>query len=138
MTYLVQLSPFELLAITAILFAAGTTKGIIGIGLPIVAVPLLSMVVPLPTAVAAPAIPLLVTNLSQAATGDPIPVVLKGLWPILAGTFAGIVAGVYLLTGLSPDLLKPVVGVALIGVAALMLLAPKLVCPDHVAPFAGP
>jgi hypothetical protein len=37
--------------VTAILFIAGMTKGVLGIGLPIVAVPLLATVVPLPVAV---------------------------------------------------------------------------------------
>ncbi len=42
------------------------------------------------------------------------------------------------LTGLSPEILKPVVGTVLIAVAALMLLAPKVNCPDRFAPLAGP
>jgi uncharacterized membrane protein YfcA len=138
MTNLLDLPLLGIMIVAAILFAAGMTKGVIGIGLPIVAVPLLSMVVTLPTAVAIVAIPLLLTNLSQAYRGEPIPLVLKGLWPILAGTAAGLIGGVYLLTSLSPDILKPVVGIALIAVAALMLLAPSLKCPDRFAPVAGP
>jgi len=137
-TYLIDLPLFGIMLLAGILFAAGMTKGVIGIGLPIVAVPLLSLVVPLPTAVAIVAIPLLLTNLAQAYAGDPIPVALKALWPVLAGTAAGLIGGVYLLTSLSPDILKAVVGTALIGVAALMLLAPKLNCPDRLAPVAGP
>src|SRR6266700_842927 len=122
----------------AILFAAGMTKGVIGIGLPIVAVPLLSLVVPLPSAVAIVAIPLILTNLAQAYAGDPIAVALKALWPVLAGTAVGLIVGVQLLTGLSPEILKPVVGTVLFAVAVLMLLAPKVNCPDRFAPMAGP
>src|SRR4051794_4113872 len=106
MATLIDVPLFGIIIVAAILFAASMTKGIIGVGLPIVVVPLLSMVVPLPTAVAIVAIPLVLTNLAQAYAGDPVPVALKALWPILAGTAAGLIAGVYLLTSFSPDNLK--------------------------------
>jgi uncharacterized membrane protein YfcA len=138
MTTLTDLPLFWVTILAAILFAAGMTKGVIGIGLPIVAVPLLSLIVPLPTAVGMVAIPLILTNLVQACTGGPIPTALKALWPVLAGTMVGLIVGVELLTGLSPEILKPVVGAVLIAVAALMLLAPKLHCHDRVAPVAAP
>jgi uncharacterized protein len=138
MTNLIHLPLAGIMVVIAILFAAGMTKGVIGIGLPIVAVPLLSMIVTVPNAVAIVAIPLLLTNLSQACRGEAIPLVLKGLWPILGGTAAGLIGGVYLLTSLSPTVLKPVVGIALIAVAALMLVAPKVKCPDRFAPVVGP
>jgi uncharacterized protein len=138
MTGLTDLSPFVLLVVTAILFAAGITKGMIGIGLPTVAIPLLSLVMPLPTAVAALAIPVFVTNLTQAFGAERLGVVFRVLWPILAGTAGGIVVGVHLLTSLSPDTLKPLIGAVLIGIAVLMLLAPKLHCPDRFATVASP
>ena len=135
---LIHLPLAGIIAVVAILFAAGMTKGVIGIGLPIVAVPLLSTVVPVQTAVAVLAMPLLLTNLSQACRGESITLVLKGLWPVLGGTAVGLIGGVHLLTSLSPGALNPVVGIALIAVAALMLLAPKIKCPDRFAPVAGP
>ena len=138
MTGLIDLSPFGLIVIAAILFVAGTTKGMIGIGLPTVAIPLLSIVLPLPTAVAALAIPVLITNLAQAFGADRIGAAFRVLWPTLAGTAGGIMIGVRLLTCLSPDILKPVIGVALIGVATLMFLAPRLHCPDRFATIASP
>src|SRR5262249_56039317 len=88
MTGLIDLSPFGLIVIAAILFVAGTTKGMIGIGLPTVAIPLLSIVLPLPTAVAALAIPVLITNLAQAFGADRIGAAFRVLWPILAGPAA--------------------------------------------------
>jgi uncharacterized membrane protein YfcA len=138
MTGLIGLSPFALVVIAAVLFAAGITKGVIGIGLPTVAIPLLSIVMPLPTAVAALAIPVLITNLTQASGTDRLGTVFRVLWPLLAGTAGGIVIGVHLLTHLGPDTLKPVIGVVLIGVALSMLLAPRLHCPDRFATIASP
>jgi uncharacterized membrane protein YfcA len=138
MTGLVDLSPFGLIVVAAILFAAGMTKGVIGIGLPTVAIPLLSIVMPLPTAVAAMAIPVLITNLTQASGADRIGTVFRALWPILAGTAGGIMIGVQLLTSLGPDTLKPVIGALLVGIALSMLLAPRLTCPDRFATIASP
>jgi uncharacterized membrane protein YfcA len=138
MTGPIDLSPFGLFVIAAILFAAGTTKGMIGVGLPTVAIPLLCIVMPLPAAVATLAIPVLITNLAQAFGADRVGAVLRVLWPVLAGTAGGIVVGVHLLTNLSPETLKPVIGAVLIGIAISMLLAPKLHCPDRFATIAGP
>jgi uncharacterized membrane protein YfcA len=138
MTGLIELPLFGVLAITPILFAAGLTKGVIGVGMPTVAVPLLCIVMPLPSAVAALAIPVLITNLTQAVGPDRVGVVLQTLWPIMAGTVGGMIIGVRLLTSLSPNILKPVVGAALIGVAVSMLVAPKLHCPERLAPIASP
>jgi uncharacterized membrane protein YfcA len=138
MTGLMNLPISGILAVAAILFAAGMTKGIVGVGLPTVAVPLLSIMMPLPAAVAALTIPVFVTNLTQASGADRMRVVMRTLWPILAGTAGGIVVGVHFLTGLNPHVLKPMVGVVLIGVAVSMLLAPKLHCPERFAPIASP
>jgi uncharacterized protein len=128
---LLELPALSLAAALLILFAAGTTKGIVGIGLPIIAVPLLSKVVPLPTAVALMTIPLGITNLIQAYGTERVAIVLRRLLPIVLGTAFGIGVGVHLLTGLSPTVLKPLVGAVLIGVATLMLVSPKLACPPN-------
>jgi uncharacterized membrane protein YfcA len=54
------------------------------------------------------------------------------------GTAGGIAIGVHLLTHLSPDVLKPVIGVALIAVALVMFLSPKVHCPDRFVTLASP
>lgn len=127
-----------LTAAAIILMVAGVTKGVVGVGMPIVAVPLLATVVPLPTAVMLLTIPLLVTNVVQALCGDPILSLLRRLWPILMGMVVGIAIGVYLLTSLRPLVLQPLVGTALIAIAGLMLVAPKLSCPARFEPIASP
>jgi uncharacterized protein len=120
------------------LFAAGSTKGLLGIGMPIVAVPLLNLIVDLRTTVILMAIPLIITNVPQAIQGDRIPVVLRRLWPILAGMVVGVAIGVTLLSTSNPTYLKPVVGIILLAVCALMWFAPKLTVPPHLERFASP
>jgi uncharacterized membrane protein YfcA len=140
MNYLDLLAaPLSTLTIAAIiLLVAGITKGVVGIGMPIVAVPLLATVFPLPTTVMLLTIPLLVTNFAQAISGDPILSLLRRMWPILVGMVLGVAIGVYLLTSLRPLVLQPLVGTALIAIAALMLVAPKLTCPARFEPVASP
>jgi uncharacterized membrane protein YfcA len=126
-------------ALTA-LFLAGTTKGLIGIGMPIVAVPLLCFVVPLPVAVALLSVPLVLTNIPQAISGDPLKVVVRRLLPIFFGLIGGIVIGVLLLTSVNPAALKPkpFVGVILIAVAGLIFFAPSLTISPALETIASP
>jgi uncharacterized protein len=127
-----------LVAVLMALFAAGTTKGLLGIGMPIVAVPLLNLFVDLRVAVILMSIPLIITNIPQALQGDRIPTVLRRLWPILAGMVVGVGIGVTLLSMTNPNYLKPVVGVILLAVCALMWFAPKLTVPPRLEPIASP
>src|SRR5271156_4841616 len=105
-----------LVAILMALFVAGTTKGLLGIGMPIVAVPLLNLIVDLRVTVILLAIPLIITNIPQAIQGDRIPIVLRRLWPILAGMVVDVAIGVTLLSMTNPNHLKPVVGIILLAV----------------------
>jgi uncharacterized protein len=135
---LIDLPTASMTALLLALFAAGATKGLIGVGMPIVAVPILSLVVDLPVAVALLSISLIVTNVPQALKGDHIGVVLRRLAPIFAGLVIGVLIGVHLLATTDPAALKPAVGIALMAIAALMLLSPHLTVPRSLEPFASP
>lgn len=63
--------------------AAGTVKGTLGIGLPLVAIPLLATVLDLPTALALMIVPVLASNLLQALQGKTKRATLKRFWPLL-------------------------------------------------------
>jgi uncharacterized membrane protein YfcA len=135
---LFHLSIVSIAAICAMLLAAGATKGLIGIGMPIVALPLLNLVVDLPVAVAILSIPLIISNIPQALTGDKASVVLKRLLPLLGGLVIGTVVGVCLLTSVRVDVLKPIVGVILIVVVGLMFCAPQFAVPQQHEKYFGP
>lgn len=62
---------------------AGTVKGTLGIGLPLVAVPLLATVLDLPTALALMIVPVLASNLMQALQGTRKRATLRRFWPLL-------------------------------------------------------
>jgi uncharacterized protein len=138
---LLNLSIVSIASICVMLLIAGTTKGLIGIGMPIIAVPLLNLIVDLPVTVAILSIPLIISNIPQALTGEKASVVLGRLFPLLCGLTIGVVVGVCLLTSVRTDLLKPIVGIVLIAVVSLMLFAPHLAIPKehekHLGPLVG-
>lgn len=135
---LIDLPAASMATLLLALFIAGATKGLIGVGMPIVAVPILSLVVDLPVAVVLLSIPLIVTNVPQALQGDRVGVVLRRLAPILCGLAVGVLIGVRLLATTDPAALKPVVGIALMAIAGLMLLSPRLTVPRLLEPIASP
>jgi uncharacterized membrane protein YfcA len=133
-----HLSLLSTVAVLLALFAAGSTKGLLGIGMPIVAVPLLNLIVDLRVTVVLLAIPLIITNIPQAIVGDRIAVVLRRLWTVLAGMVVGVAVGVTLLSITDPAYLKPVVGIVLLSICALMWFAPKLAVPTQLETVASP
>ena len=135
---LLNLPLASIIEIIGFLFLAGTTKGLIGVGMPVVAVPLLSLAVDLPTVVGLLSIPLIITNIPQAIVGDPASVVLRRLAPIFCGLIIGVVIGVNLLMTINPASMKPVVGIILILIALALLFSPRLVVPQNLEIYASP
>src|SRR6266545_2404205 len=107
---LIHMPSTVIAAIVMMLVIAGMTKGLIGIGMPIIAVPLLNLVVDLPITVAILSIPLVVTNIPQALAGDKISAVVGRLLPVFCGLVFGVLIGVHLLASVRTELLKPIVG----------------------------
>lgn len=82
----------EPVLVAAIMLLAGVVKGVVGLGLPTVAVGFLGMLMPLSNAIALLLLPTLATNAAQAF-GRPIGPVLRRIWPMLFGVVAGTFAG---------------------------------------------
>lgn len=103
---------------------AGTVKGVIGLGLPTVAMGLLGMAM-LPTQAAALLIiPSMVTNLWQLASGGQLRPLLKRLWPMLLMVSIGTGLGGYLLGMSSGPAMTRALGAALLLYALSGLLLP--------------
>ena len=113
-----------LLAISLVI--AGLLKGVIGVGMPVVAFPMLSMLVDVPTAVMLLSMPLILSNIPQALEGGRVGPTLWSLLPVLAGLVPGTWIGVAALLNLDPAVAKTAAGAGVILVAALTLFAPKL------------
>ncbi|WP_136622013.1 MULTISPECIES: sulfite exporter TauE/SafE family protein [Mesorhizobium] len=107
--------------IGAVFLAAGFVKGVVGMGLPPVAMGLLAVTTPPAQAAALLLIPSLVTNLWQLLTGPSFGALCKRLWTMMAGVMLGTIAGAGLLTGVHTGAASAGLGVALVLYAVLGL-----------------
>ena len=119
-------TPGSIILLAISLVIAGLVKGTIGVGMPTVAFPLLSMLVDVQTAVMLLSVPLVLSNIPQALEGGFVAQTLWSLAPVLVGMIPGVWIGVAVLLYADPAIAKIVAGVCVILVAALTLLAPDL------------
>jgi uncharacterized membrane protein YfcA len=132
-----------LLALAGFAFIlAGFVKGILGQGLPTVAVGLLSLIMSPGEAAALIVIPALLTNIWQAWFGPSLMPLLERFWPTLLasflGTFVATALGLGLLTPEAGSLARRMLGIALILYGLLGLSRIRLRVPPHAEPWLGP
>lgn len=92
------------------LVLTGVVKGVLGIGLPLVAVPLLALVMPVPQAVALMPIPILVANSWQALYGGQFLATLRRFRLLIITMIIGTFIGVKILTLTDPRVLYAIIG----------------------------
>src|SRR4030088_3721318 len=88
-----------LIAIAAVFFLAGFVKGVIGLGLPTVAMGLLAVSMPPSHALAIVIVPAIITNIWQTFVGPYLRDIIRRLWPLMVGTVVGIWLNAGMLTG---------------------------------------
>lgn len=124
---LLQPPTLALLALVAGAFVlGGLVKGLLGVGLPLVVVPLLALVIPSPKAIALMGIPILLTNVWQAADGGHIGYALRRFATMLVPMVITTALTVRLTLGLPVSTLNTLVAAALLLAIALMVWHPKL------------
>ena len=124
-------------AVVCSLVVAGLLKGVIGVGMPIVALPLLSLFIDIKSAAMLLSMPLILSNLPQALEGGKTGRCLMQLTPVLLGMIPGLFLGVRLLLAIDASVAKIIAGLVLIGVACVTLLAPKLALQSRLVLPAG-
>ncbi len=133
------------LAIIALIFAvfllAGAVKGLVGMGLPLISVALLTATVGLKPAISLVLLPSLVTNIWQAFTGGKTKELVRRIWPFLLPAFVTTWFGVMVLSRAETAYLATTLGVMLIGYGAHGLWAGAMRMSERqeawIAPFAG-
>jgi uncharacterized membrane protein YfcA len=100
---------------------AGFVKGVIGLGLPTVAIGLIGLIMTPAQAAALLVVPSLVTNIWQAAVGPTLPNLAKRLWPMFVGIFVGSWASAGILTGADSTIASGALGIVLALYALLGL-----------------
>ncbi|NBC31520.1 MAG: TSUP family transporter [Alphaproteobacteria bacterium] len=135
--------PLSILLLAAgAFFVAGFVKGVIGLGLPTVAIALLSVVLLPAEAAALLIVPSVVTNVWQALAGRHIGALLRRLWPLLLAMATGgalvILAGGAVLTGEHAGRAAMALGAVLMLYAALGLSAVRFAVPPRLEPRLTP
>src|SRR5215470_17966113 len=87
-------------AVVCSLIVAGLLKGIIGVGMPVVALPLLSLFIDIKSAAMLLSMPLIFSNLPQALEGGRTGRCLMQLMPVILGMIPGLFLGVGVLLAL--------------------------------------
>lgn len=112
-----------LAVIAAAFLVGGIVKGLSGIGMPLVALPILSFAVNVPTAVALTMGPILITNGYQALSGRRLLAVVRRFWPMQLTLAATLVVSTSLLTRIDNNILLIVTGAILSGSVLAMICA---------------
>jgi hypothetical protein len=118
-------TPLSLVALTLGLFVAGVCKGILGLGLPLIAVPLLASFMPTRDVVAIMWLPMMWANSIQAFQGGGAGAAFQRFWPVMAMMGLGAWAGTVLLVNLDDHLLLGIVGAIVMTFSSLNLAHPR-------------
>lgn len=126
-----------LTAVAVVYLLAGFVKGVIGLGLPTVAIGLLGLIMTPAQAAAILVVPSLVTNVWQMLAGGHLIALLRRLWPMLLGTCVGTWIGAVLLPYGGNGQATVWLGVALIAYAALGLFKVHFSVPPRAEVWLG-
>lgn len=117
---------------------AGMVKGVIGLGLPTVAMGLLVLVTTPAKAAAVLIVPSLVTNVWQLAAGPSFTRLFQRLWSMNAGICIGAFVGAGLLARTDATLASGGLGAALVLYGALGLSGVRVSVPSRLEPWLSP
>jgi uncharacterized membrane protein YfcA len=125
-------------AITATFILAGVVKGVTGMGLPTVAMGLLSVLISPLAAASLLIVPSLVTNVWQLMAGPNFDLLLRRLWPMMLAVVVGTVAGLSLLTSGHTTLAMSALGGTLVLYSAYTLFARQFRVSTTLEPWLSP
>ena len=117
---------------------AGFVKGLLGLGLPTIAMGLLGLLMPPVEAAIILLVPSLVTNLWQLAAGPRFGTLVRRLWPMMLAIVAGTLAGSGILAGSATAASSAALGVALALYGLVGLAKLRLRVPPAAERWAGP
>jgi hypothetical protein len=137
-THLLSNTAVFMVILTLVFLLAGFVKGVVGLGLPTVAIGFLGLIMAPAEAAALLIIPSLVTNTWQLAAGPSFRQLIRRLWPMLIATFFGTLAGVALFTGAQTGIATAVLGAALMVYSALGMAPLRLAVPARAEPILAP
>lgn len=111
----------DYLIVAAVFFLAGSVKGVVGLGLPTIALGFLTATIGLHPAMALILIPSFATNLLQACTGGHGKAIISRTWPFLTMATVMIGLGSFGLNHFSTQFLSSLLGIVIMLYAAIGL-----------------
>ncbi len=130
-----------LIIVCATFLFAGWVKGVVGLGLPTIALALLAATVGLREAIALMLVPAMVTNVWQGLAGGAFVTLARRLWPLLLAACLGTWFGVGILARGDAMLLSGLLGLMVCGYAGFSLATPQIPPPGRwegmLSPVAG-
>jgi len=119
------------------LCCGGFIKGALGVGTPLLTVPMMAQVLPPQMAIAIMAVPVVIANLWQFAQTERSTAVVARFWPTFVAILIGTWVGVKILSVIDEKTLLVLVGVAVITFALLQGSRFRLHLPDRLVKPAG-
>jgi uncharacterized protein len=123
--------------IAAVFALAGVVKGIVGLGLPTIAMGLLAVVMTPLQAAAILVVPSFLTNVWQMVSGPALMPVARRIWPMLLGSCIGTWAGAGLMTGAYARYGGALLGIALALYALTGLRSIRFSVDERREPWLG-
>jgi len=120
MTEFLDLGVPVLAACTIAMLAGGLVKGVVGIGLPLVALPIMANFIPIPKAIALLILSSFATSVWQSADGGLFTPSVRRFWPLLIGIVIGVAVSVKALATFDVKLLYLILGVIVTGFASFL------------------
>ena len=116
--------------------AAGLVKGVVGMGLPVVAMALLGLMMPPAEAASLMVVPTIVTNIWQLYAGPRFGAVARRFATMMVAICAGMPLGIGLLTGGAHATVA--LGAVLVAYGAIGLIAPQFAIPNRAERWCSP
>lgn len=112
------LEMIALLLVFVIFLIAGTVKGVLGFGLPLISMSLLPFVIPVELAIVLSALVQPATNIGQLISTGGVRQAFESTWAILLGLIPSVALGAWFLSELQGNAHLLILGLTLIGFAA--------------------
>ncbi len=120
---------------TAAIICGGVIKGTLGVGLPLLAVPVMSLFISSTQAIALVSVPVLVSNIWQVWQEGSLKASLKRFWPLMLTQALMTIGSVYWTLSFSVSELNRVLAFALILAVVLMAFKPSFNIPPEKEPM---
>ena len=127
------LSAREWLILGCTLLVGGLVKGVVSIGVPLVAVPLLTGILSVKQTVLLLSLPIIIGNIPQALEGGQSWKTFQQISFLAIGTVIGIVLGVKILLNIPEHFAMGLAGLILVTACVALLFAPKFNLPKQTA-----